>query len=174
MSEKKRYEMSMSKDQAAHFLRTVADCIENGKPVIEEYDIDLSDFLKLKMSLKRISDLMNVKLKLKFVSQGDEEGDVEFEEEKYSKLKKRMEVYFKDLLKSLQAGQVPSREIVSVFLSDSEQMTGYTGYGDEHYQEYRQACRDFEQAYEQEDLVGLKACADTLNTLKNRCHDKYK
>ena len=174
MSEKKRYEMSMSKDQAAHFLRSVADCIENEQTAIQGYDINLSDFSKLKMSLKKFSDLMNIKLKIKFVSPEDLEEDDEFEEEKYSKLKKRMEVYFKDLLKSLQAGQVPSREIVSVFLSDSEQMTGYTGYGDEHYQEYRQACRDFEQAYEQEDLVGLKACADTLNTLKNRCHDKYK
>jgi XXXCH domain-containing protein len=166
--------MSMSKDQAAHFLRTVADCIENGKPVIEGYDIDLSDFQKLKMSLKKISDLMNVKLKLKLVSPEDTQEDDEFEEEKYSKLKKRMEVYFKDLLKSLQDNQIPSREIVSVFLRDSEQMTGYPGYGDEYYQEYRRACQDFEKVYEREDLAGLKECADTLNTLKSRCHDKYK
>lgn len=174
MSEKKRYEMSMSKDQAAHFLRSVADCVENGQTRIEDYDIDLSDFSKLKMSLKKFSDLMNVKLKIKFVSSENVEHDDDLEEEKYSKLKKRMEVYFVDLLKSVNDNQMPSREIVSVFLQDSESMISYPGYGDEYYEEYQQACQAFEQAYGQEDLPRLKECVNTLNTLKSRCHDTYK
>ena len=174
MSEKKRYEMSMSKDQAAHFLRSVADCIENEQTAIQGYDINLSDFSKLKMSLKKFSDLMNIKLKIKFVSPEDLEEDDEFEEDKYSKLKKRMEVYFVDLLKSLDEDQIPSREIVTVFLRDSEHMLSFPGYGDEFYQEYRQACQAFEQAYEQEDLSRLKDCAQLLKTLKNRCHDVHK
>jgi XXXCH domain-containing protein len=57
----------------------------------------------------------------------------------YKSLKKRMRSSFKALRRAVQAGAMPPPEAAASFLSDSLLMVEYPGYGDEHYEAYRQA-----------------------------------
>jgi XXXCH domain-containing protein len=177
---KKKTELSLDSRQAAELLRALADSLEKGEQFVEGYDIDLSSYEKIKVSLRSFQDSMFVKVKVKKPEASEELEEEEMEaarnKEDYKKLKKRMKTYFKELQDSLDKGQFPSREIVSVFLRDSETMLTFTGKGrgEEHYEEYRAACRDFQQAFESEDMGAIRNSFRQLDELQERCHSKYK
>jgi len=94
--------------------------------------------------------------------------------EKYSSLKKRMQKYFKALRESVANGAMPSREIVAVFLEDSEKMVEYQGYGDEFYPEYVMVCAKLREAVDADDLQLVASVVEELAQAKKRCHDVYK
>jgi XXXCH domain-containing protein len=85
-----------------------------------------------------------------------------------------MQVYFKALRESVAAGVMPSREIVSVFLSDSEKMLSYPGYGDEFYADYAQLCLRLREVVDAEDLTGTGDVIKALAEAKKNCHARYK
>ncbi len=173
MSSKKKIEFGMNRNELAEFLRTLADCVEKGKESLPEYDIDLSEYNKFRVSFKKYLDSMVVKCKIRYNGVEEEyEDDPEYQ---YEILKQRMKTYFRELQESVEAGLFPSREIMSVFLKDSETMTSFSGFGDEkEYTEYMKACNELKQSYDNEDLSNLRRKLHDLEQCKDQCHDKFK
>jgi len=177
MSTKKRYEFDMSKEEVTDFLRALATAIDQDASEISGYNLPLPNYHKLKVSLKQGEDNLRLKLKLKHYETADDEEDEYFEikgREEYKKLKKRMKTYFEEIGDSLKEKQFPSREIVSVFLKDSETMVAYEDNGEEFYAEYREACTAFGQAFEAEDLDRFRKAYERLGAVKDQCHAKHK
>lgn len=174
----RKAEMNLDTRQAADLLRALADSLEKGERSVAGHDLDLSNFEKIKVSLRSFQDSMFVKVKVKKPEGPEELEEEEMEaarkKEDYKKIKKRMKTYFKELQENMDKGYFPSREIVSVFLRDSETMLTFTGKGEEHYEEYRAACRDFQQAFESEDTYAIRQSFKRLNDLQERCHSRYK
>jgi XXXCH domain-containing protein len=169
---KAKTELNLDRSQTSAFLRTLADSIDSGSTWLEGYDVDLSDYYKLKLSLKPLPESWQVKLKVsKTEAQEEEEAG---QAEKYKQLKKRMEKYFKELEENLEQEEMASREIVSVFLRDAESMVAHPGKGEAFYDEFRQACSAFQEAFDGEDLSRLKERLGQLAALRDRCHERHK
>ncbi len=175
MNAKRRYVFEMSKKELGDFLRFLAESLENDQATqVAEYGLDLANMRKLKFSAKTWpDDPFQVKVKITPWQTEDSE-DEESEEDAYARLKKRMKAYYKELHANLLANQQPSREIVSVFLQDCYRMTAFQGYGDEYYQVFTQACHEFQKAFDQEELKGMQRAFDRIESLKDRCHERYK
>lgn len=174
MNEKRRYAYELTKKELGHFLRSLAESMENDSPMVQDFGIDLSNIRKMKISAKSWpEEPFVVKVKITPWQAQDTEDD-EGEEVNYTRLKKRMKVYYKELQTNLEANQHPSREIVSVFLKDCERMTEFQGYGDEYYKAFMLACRDFQQAFDTEELGDMQRAYERIESLKDRCHDRYK
>ena len=177
MSSKRKYNWRLSRAEAASLLRRLADTLEDGSDEVNGYDVSLAELIKFKIKIDLSeSDFMEVKFSGKGakVCENDEVCGSCSTCEKYSSLKKRMQVYFKALRESAAGGVMPSREIVSVFLSDSEKMVSYQGYGDEFYPEYMAICQRLREAVDAEDIAGAAAAVGELAQAKKSCHTRYK
>ncbi len=170
-------ERLMSRQEAARYLRKVADQLESGTPADEPAsDPAIGDFKKLKIGLKNRGEQVEMKIKVKPTVFCDEAGSSPEKGEKsaYKALKKKMKSDFKAIRESLVNGGFPLKETVGAFLRDSEQMVAYPGYGDAYYAEYQTACGRFQSAFEGGDLPGCQAACQELDRLKKACHDRYK
>ncbi|MBS3779022.1 MAG: GAK system XXXCH domain-containing protein [Desulfovermiculus sp.] len=174
MNEKRRYAYELSKKELGQLFRSLAENLENDSPQVKDFGLDLSKIRKMKISAKSWpEEPFLVKVKITPWQAPDTEDD-EGEEVNYTRLKKRMKAYYKELQTNLQANQHPSREIVSVFIKDCERMTAFQSYGDEYYQAFTQACRDFQKAFDTEELEEMQRAFQRIESLKDRCHDRYK
>lgn len=177
MASKRKYNWRLSRAEAADLLRRLADTLEEGSDEVGNYGVSLAELIKFKIQVDLdATDSLEVKFTGKGakVCGGEESCGSSGVCEKYSSLKKRMQVYFKALRESVAAGVMPSREIVSVFLSDSEKMLAYHGYGDEFYPAYAQLCLRLREAVDAEDLAGTGAAIKALAEAKKHCHERYK
>jgi XXXCH domain-containing protein len=169
-STSKKLELLLERDQAKDFFRDFAAYLEEGNP-LEEYGIDLSGNKKIKITLAEENEHVALKIKVKYPKSED---PGEHHKEKYKYLKKRMKTYFKAIGQALAAEDIPSRELVSVFMDDSRSMTSYTGKGDEFYPAYEEACTTFQEAFDREDQQALLEAYRILSRLMADCHSRYK
>ncbi len=174
MNEKRRYAYELSKRELGQLLRSLAENLESNSSEVQDFGLDLSNIRKMKISAKSWPEEPFV-VKVKITPwQAEDTEDDEGEEVNYTRLKKRMKAYYKELQTNLQANQHPSREIVSVFIKDCERMTVFQGYGDEYYKAFTHACRDFQKAFDTEELEEMQRAFQRIESLKDRCHDRYK
>lgn len=177
MAMKLKHNWQLSRAEAAELLRRLADTLEDESDELGEYGISLAELVKFKIKV----DLGHEDaLEVKFTGKGfkvcgcEEACGSGVVCESYSKLKKRMQVYFKAIRESVNRAEVPSREIVSVFLSDSEKMVSFHGYGDEFYPAYAELCDRLRIACDEENLAATAAVVDELTRARKSCHDRYK
>ena len=76
----------------------------------------------------------------------------ELAEQKYRPLKKRIKRSFKKLKESLKRNELPPRGLVDDFMAEASVMVSYPGFGDEHYQDFSDACAALRKAREVGDL----------------------
>jgi len=177
MATKRKHNWQLSRAEAADLLRKLADTLEDGSDSVEPYGVSLAELIKFTIKV----DLgMDDVLEVKFTGKGPKVCGHEHPcgsgivRESYSSLKKRMQVYFKAMRDSLAEAELPSREIVSVFLSDSEKMLSFHGYGDEFYPAYATLCERLRAAYEAENMAETAAVVVELAQAKKACHERYK
>lgn len=177
MASKIKHNWQLSRSEAAKLLRNVADTLEEGSDEVAQFGIGLAELVKFKIKI----DLSETDtLEVKFSGKGskvcgtEEVCGVGAVCERYSCLKKRMQIYFKAMRDSVGRGELPSREIVSVFLADSERMVSYHGYGDEFYPAYMELCGRLREAFDQENLAATSQVIAELGQSKKDCHDRYK
>jgi XXXCH domain-containing protein len=177
MAPKRKHNWQLSRSEAADLLRKLADTLEDGSDSVQPYGISLAELIKFKIKIDMgVDDALEVK----FTGKGPKVCGSEHPCgsgivcESYSSLKKRMQVYFKALRDSVAKAEMPSREIVSVFLSDSEKMTSYHGYGDEFYPAYAALCARLREAFDAENLAETAAVVAELEQAKKGCHERYK
>lgn len=177
MATKLKHNWQLSRTEAAGLLRKLADTLEQESDDLGEYGISLAELVKFKIKVDLGQDDT---LEVKFTGKGLKVCGAEdpcgsgIVCESYSKLKKRMQVYFKAIRDSVTRAEMPSREIVSVFLSDSEKMMSFHGYGDEFYPAYAELCERLRAACDSESLADTAAVVEELSQSKKACHDRYK
>ncbi|MCB2184296.1 MAG: GAK system XXXCH domain-containing protein [Desulfobulbaceae bacterium] len=180
-----KFEKNLSAQQAAAFLRDLADKIESGLvDQMEEVDLQFDDFKKMKIGIKRVDDLIEIKAKVKYsslhhVAENPAESQPSALEEKveppaYSILKKRMQKTFKALGVGLRAGKVPEKSLVDSFAADSELMISYSGYGDEFYEVFLQAVQSFLDACDRGNAPEAAKLYNALKARRKECHGRYK
>lgn len=177
MAPKRKKSWKLSRSEAADLLHKLADTLEDGSDSVESYGISLAELIKFKIKIDMgVDDALEVK----FTGKGLKICGAEHECgsgvvcESYSSLKKRMQVYFKAMRESVAKAEMPSREIVSVFLSDSDRMISYHGYGDEFYPAYADLCVRLRDAFDADNLAETAAVVAELAQAKKVCHERYK
>lgn len=176
-----KFEKVVPSQNAADFLRALSQMIENGNmDELKKFDLASTDFKKMKIELKREGDQLHLKAKVKTAVACTTCGEMTCEEEegdgklKYKTLKKRMDKCFKSMGDTLKKGLMPEKSEVSTFVADSELMVGYTGHGDEHYDQYAKLCVQLNVASENGDLVAMQEKYAEIKAMKKLCHDQYK
>lgn len=177
MAMKLKHNWQLSRSEAADLLRKLAETLEEESDDLGEYGISLAELVKFKIKVDLGQDDT---LEVKFTGKGSKVCEADdpcgsgVVSESYSKLKKRMQVYFKAIRESVNRAEMPSREIVSVFLTDSERMLSYHGYGEEFYPAYAELCDRLRAACDSENMADTAAVVEELIQSKKSCHDRYK
>ncbi|HKK32925.1 MAG TPA: GAK system XXXCH domain-containing protein [Desulfomicrobiaceae bacterium] len=170
MAKSNKLELLLEKEQAKEFFRDFAEYLD-GAGSLEQYGIDFSGSRKIKITLADDNEHLALKIKVKYPKSED---PGEHHKEKYTYLKKRMKTYFKAIGQAIAAQDVPSRELVSVFMDDSRSMVSYSGKGDEFYPTYIEACEAFQDAFDREDQQEMLETYRALSKQMNECHAEYK
>lgn len=171
MAQKIKNSWHLSRSEAADLLLKLAETIEEGSDEVTGYGISLAELTKFKLKIELGA---NDTLEVKFSGKGIKATGPDVRAEGYSNLKKRMRVYFKALCESVAKAELPSREIVTVFLADSEKMLTFSGFGDEFYPAYAELCARLRAACDSEDMGQLATVVAALDQAKTACHDRYK
>lgn len=177
MAMKLKHNWQLSRGEAAELLRKLADTLEQESDDLGEYGISLAELVKFKIKVDLGHDDT---LEVKFTGKGFKVCGAEdpcgsgVVCDSYSRLKKRMQVYFKAIRESVERAEMPSREIVSVFLLDSQKMMTFHGYGDELYPAYAELCDRLRAACDSDSLAAAAQVVAELNEAKKGCHDRYK
>lgn len=171
MAQKVKNSWNLSRSEAADLLLKLAETIEDGSDEVTGYGISLAELAKFKLKIELNP---NDTLEVKFTGKGIKATGPDVRDESYSNLKKRMQIYFKALRDSVAKAELPSREIVAVFLADSEKMLSFDGYGDEFYPAYAALCGRLRAAVDSEDMGELATVVMALDQAKKGCHDRYK
>lgn len=171
--------------QVAGFLRALADELEGkNEGGLQGYGIDLQDFNKIKLGLRRgETGELFLKIKVKEsagrpTAAAPEKRQKRDDEDpgrlQYKILKKRMKANFATLGKALNAGALPDHSVVQSFLRDAKEMTAWPGYGDPFYDEFNRLCLAFAQADSGKDPARLTECYHDLAACMKSCHERYK
>ena len=166
--------------EAAEFFHTLGMAIAwTGDEKLARLGLPLSDFEKVKLSIKREGQVFLLKVTVKEAlpaTAGDETptpaGDRE--ETSYKALKKRLKGSFAELKKLLTQDVPPSAAMVRRFLDDSSRMISFPGLGDEHYERYQRCCLEFEKAFASGDLEAMRHSLAAVEACKKTCHAHYK
>lgn len=193
-----KFETELTPEELPVFLRNLAQSLEGEGS--EADGLNLTDFKKLKISVKMKEQGCSVKLKVKRIelevedaeacdSAADESGEAaaepgqdsgpsvaEAKKIKYKQLKKRMKKSWKAIKESSGAGAIPPEDVTRAFLEDSDLMVTYPekDKGPEYYDRYIEAVDSFRGAYAAGDLPALQQAVQALRGIKKQCHAEYK
>ncbi|BDV00874.1 hypothetical protein TDMWS_09590 [Thermodesulfomicrobium sp. WS] len=160
---------TLSRGETARFLRALATAIEEGESEVNGFGIQLAELIKFKLKFTQLAgDTLEVKFSGRFAPTGEDD------DEGYSKLKKRMQVYWRSIRQSAEQGEIPSQELLSVFLVDARRMTTFAGYGDPYYSVFLESCRRLEEAIAAGDVAEIQAAVQALDAQKKACHGRSK
>jgi XXXCH domain-containing protein len=171
MAPKIKNSWHLTRAEAADLLHKLAETIEEGTDEVPGYGLSLAELVKFKLKIELDA---TDSLEVKFSGKGAKISGPDVRGESYSSLKKRMQIYFKALRDSVAKAELPSREIVAVFLADSEKMVSFDGYGDEFYPTYAALCDRLRTACDSEDMSELATVVMALDQAKKSCHERYK
>ena len=175
------------------YLRQLADALEQGKVRFDRDEMVIEGTVRTKGLLKSKTGRTTLKLKLKFAevvephldtlpepvdaAEATERSETVLAEpipvaspELYKKLKKRMERSFRTLKTLARRGEIPSVEASASFHSDCLAMTGYTGKGDEAYEDFKSTADEFMTAAREGNLAALSKSLDSLGSMRRACH----
>lgn len=183
-SEEKSVKLKMSISELAEFLRGLAGQLEGEETGTDLSGIRISDFSKLKLSMKRKDDFVKVKYKVKH-EEAEEEDDEEDEDEedeksagsekeKYKSLKERMKESYKTIKESMEADTLPEESVANSFIEDSRLMTTFPDKGDEYYDLYNTAVAGFEKALMEKNFLNVEIALKEIERIKTDCHEKHK
>lgn len=176
MGNESKIEKFIKPEELPDFLRKMAKAIETGESEDLPYFGVIAGYEKLKININLNPEQTTIKIKAKPAKQFEEQENPDGlpQKIKYSNLKKRMKDTFKTIFKTIHAGTVPPKEVVSMFLEDSKLMVTYEGYGDEYYEEYIAACEEFKTAIDSNNIEEIHKTCDNLNSIKAHCHSQHK
>ena len=178
---KRKIKRKVDADELGALLRTLADAVDGeADDADEELAGLLGGFSKLSLSVKRKAEEASVEIKVETESElaelkSEPESKPEPEgKPTYKKLKKRVNKTFKAIKETLAMDELPEASVIESFVSDSELMISYPGYGDENYGAYKKACKALKSAFDKKDIAKIKTRYEAIKQLQEACHSEYK
>ena len=101
-------------------------------------------------------------------------AQAELAEQKYRPLKKKLKKSFKKLKEQVGKNELPSRSHVEIFLAEAAVMVSYSGFGDEHYQDFMEACTALKKASDARDFALFSERLSGISRIKKECHERFK
>ena len=191
-SKKQKFAHELTPEAAAHYLRQLADALDQGRVKINQTDQELEGVIGVKGSVRNKAGRTALRLKLKFTGISEltadeavmvEEADAAIESEtaspdepetSYKKLKKRMSRRLRALSKQAEEGVMPGLEDVEAFYTDCRAMTGFPGLGDEYYDRFNEGARVMLEEAKSGRPEGLGQALEALKAMRKECHSLYK
>ncbi len=194
---KRKVEFMLHEDELPEYLKQLGEEMSSGNVSIGDAKLDVSNFTRLGLSLKRENNGILVKIKIKYDDDAQFEGNYDLEGEfcynahdsrnletlmtgleqdkppKYKALKKIMKRQFKAIRCALLSGALPAAELTQQFVQASEWMCSFPGKGDPYYAPYMEAVNAFAAAVAAQDLEATMEQVEKINSLKRACHDRY-
>lgn len=173
-------EKTLDTHQVAAFLRFLADELE-GKSSSENNELgwQLHGFNKLKIGLiKKEGGDLSLRLKIKdsgtppAASSPAEFTDIA--EQDYRPFKNTIKSTFSELSSCAAKGRLPSPELLTLFMDQSQQLISFPGFGDQYYDEYWQTCQAMEREAKASNLAGFQEKMAAITAVKKSCHSRFK
>lgn len=170
---------TLDANQTAAFLRLLADELTgNSNLEPNEFGCQLHGFNKLKISLiKQEGGRLSVRLKIKDGLQGSPALSSEFTDvaaQDYRPFKQLLKATFAELNSCGKQGVLPSPELLSRFMAESQQLVSFPGFGDPYYDDYHAACRAMAQAVRDGSPPAFQEKLAAINTIKKACHRRFR
>lgn len=89
-------------------------------------------------------------------------------------LKKRMSKSFKELLKAMDDGRLPTLDLVASWCEDADLMVTLLDRGNEHFHSFQGKCHELMESVERRQMELAKAAAAALNRMRKECHLRHK
>jgi XXXCH domain-containing protein len=89
-------------------------------------------------------------------------------------VKKRMSKSFKDFLRAMDDGQLPTPDLVARWCEDADLMVTLLDRGKEHFHSFQGKCQELLESVEKRNLEAAQAAASALNRMRKECHSRYK
>lgn len=186
-STKRKSEFMLEQGEIAEFLAKLGKDVEAGVITLGQNSIDLDQFKSIELKFKPYGDALRAKLKVKYPKVGTTDQPAEPLEEdeggwplfgparpKYDDLKDRMRAQFKAICKDLSTDVLPEEPLARAFIRDCKTMTTYPDKGESFYPAFLAKVKEWEQAYDNQDIQTLKGANQDLDDLKKSCHDRFK
>ena len=185
----------VSRQEAVRYLRKLTQELDDGAIHFGSGDVEISDLVKVKESLKAKKDHTTIKVQFKLHSHelyaaeeapgaADKKASPSAEAQasapkapaSFKAVKKRMQSSFKVLSKDLEAGGAVDLNEVQEFHAASLQMASFTGSGkgDPMFPGFIAQADALLQAAEAGDAPAMKEAVQALKAMKRSCHKEYK
>jgi len=166
-------------NQVAAFLRLLADELEGKNSAVpNEFGSQLHDFNKLKISLiKQEGGQLSLRLKVKDSKQVATASATEFTdiaEQDYRPFKQGYKTTFTALTSCANQNVLPSPDLILRFMTESQQLISFQGFGDHYYNDYKQACVTMEQAVKDGSTLAFQEKLAAIRAIKKACHQRFK
>lgn len=195
---KRKVEFMLHQDELPDYLKQLGEEMSSGSVSVGDAKLDVSNFTKLGLSIKRVDNGVLVKIKIKYDDDDEFESNYDVDGEycqsaidsqnldslmagmeqnkpiKYKPLKKIMKKQFKAIRCALLSGSLPAPELSRGFVQASEWLCSFPDKGESYYAPYMEAVRAFAAAVEVQDIEATRGHVDTINALTKACHDRYK
>lgn len=196
-SKEKKAKHTLSREEAAKYLRRLAEQLDEGVLQVSEHEIELQGQVKIKEALKSKKGKTSVKVSFKLSTQEvpDEEPKADSSQEaesdepqekeapkesgeggSYKKLKKLMGKQSKEIRKVLKEGGEPGSPELLAFCESCMQMITFKGKdrGEEQYPSFEAQAQALRAAVEANDQAAAKEAFLALEGMKRDCHQEYK
>lgn len=183
---KKKMAKVFSVEEAAAYLRQIADALEQGHIKFAETELDIEGAVEIKSALKSRRKGTTLKMKILFApNEGTESvkdeaaADIPVETNgngdlPYKKLKKRMGAGFKKIKTHLKNDRMPPPADLEPFYLDCLAMIDYPGKGDEYYPRFKKAALRMMEMARAQDPTGFTTTIEAIDQMRKDCHAEYK
>lgn len=93
---------------------------------------------------------------------------------KFRPLKKNLSHSFKLLRQTVDSGTIPDKKTIEQFLELVSLMVSYSGFGDEFYASFKDACDKLRLCDTSKDLASFSQQLQQIHSLKKQCHNRFR
>ncbi|MEW6261377.1 MAG: GAK system XXXCH domain-containing protein [Thermodesulfobacteriota bacterium] len=176
MKKKNSQEFVLVGSDAILFMeRIIAGMSKDAQPS-QRQTLDFDRIKKLKLTIRKQMSVPQIKCKIKWLSETpndlQEEATSSFQHDRpeYSLLKKRLNKLYRLIEKYLEQGVLPSNVEMELFCRHAEEMTTYSGYGDERYPVFLDKIHALREAYLRVNIQEFRKVFSDIAVLKKNCH----
>jgi len=133
---------------------------------------------KLKLSLiKQQGGQLSLRLKIKDNKHVATVSDTEFTdivEHEYRPFKQRYKATFAELTSCANQSTLPAPGLLLRFMTESQQLISFQGFGDSYYHDFKQACEAMAQAVKGGSVSAFQEKLAAIHAIKKACHQRFK
>jgi XXXCH domain-containing protein len=172
--------LQLDTQQAAHFLRSMANALEQGQVNLDDLKLDWEHIYKLEIKLRNRAGHIDLKAKVQpdnQMQQSQKQASTKNKDSgqgEFMPLKKDMQKTFQRLKASQKQGGLPDLEDIQALQHMAEQMRKLAGPEIQEYVSFQDKTRLLLQAAQQENHEQSQSLIQDLIRAEKNCHAKFK